>query len=138
MASTPTVPGSRPDRPGSGRVADRLVVDRVDQFPPGQRRIVAAGGRAGIGVFNVGGRYYALRNICPHNGAPLCRGLVGPHVRSRGRGDFVYEREGEVLKCPWHEWEFDITTGRALVVERLRVKTYRVAVEGEEVVLYLR
>ena len=63
--------------------------------------------------------------------------IIGPYVRSRGRGDFVYEREGEVLKCPWHEWEFDITTVRALAVERLRVKTYRVGVEDGEVVLYL-
>ena len=75
----------------------RVVVDRVERFPPGERRIVAAGGPAGIGVFNVGGSYYALRNICPHDGVPLCRGIVGPYVRSNGRGDFVYEREGEVV-----------------------------------------
>jgi nitrite reductase/ring-hydroxylating ferredoxin subunit len=119
-------------------VAERVVVDRVDRFPPGQRRIVAAGGPAGVGVFNVGGSYYALRNICPHNQAPLCKGIVGPYVRSNDRGDFVYEREGEILKCPWHEWEFDITTGRAVAVERLRVKTYPVVVEDGQVVLYLK
>ena len=116
----------------------RVVVDRTENFPPGQRRVLPVGGKAGVGVFNVDGTYYALRNICPHNGAPLCRGLIGPYVRSNGRGDFVYEREGEILKCPWHEWEFDVTTGRAVVAPRLRVKTYPVAVEDGEVVLYLR
>jgi nitrite reductase/ring-hydroxylating ferredoxin subunit len=134
MAGAPTTPERRAD-------AARIVVDRAERFPPGERRFVAVGrtpdGRPGVGVFNVGGRYYALRNVCPHNQAPLCKGIVGPYVRSNGRGDFVYSREGEVLKCPWHEWEFDITTGRALAVERLRVKTYRVEVEDGEVVLYM-
>jgi nitrite reductase (NADH) small subunit len=132
----------RPTSHGTGRrratEPERVVVDRVESFPAGERRLVEAGGPAGIGVFNVGGRYYALRNICPHNQAPLCRGIVGPYVRSNGRGDFVYSREGEILKCPWHEWEFDITTGRAVAVERLRVKTYPVAVEDGDVVLYLK
>jgi 3-phenylpropionate/trans-cinnamate dioxygenase ferredoxin subunit len=112
------------------------VVGTTDEIGPGERKIVEIDGRS-IGVFNVDGRYYALRNVCPHDGAPLCKGLVGPYVQSSGRGEFLYSREGEVLKCPWHEWEFDITTGRALAVERLRVKTYRVEVEGDEVVLYL-
>ena len=47
------------------------------------------------------------------------------------------QRESEILKCPWHQWEFDIKTGQALYDEKLRVKTYRVAQEGDEVVLYL-
>jgi nitrite reductase/ring-hydroxylating ferredoxin subunit len=132
----------RPTAPETGRpratARDRVVVDRVESFPTGERRLVAAGGPAGIGVFNVGGRYYALRNICPHNGAPLCKGLVGPYIESSRGREFAYSREGEILKCPWHEWEFDITTGRAVAVERLRVKTYRVEVEDGEVVLYLR
>lgn len=115
----------------------RVVVGRAEDFPPGDRRIVNAGGKAGIGVFNVGGAYYALRNICPHNGAPLCKGLIGPHVQSDGPGRFSYGREGEILKCPWHEWEFEIRSGRAVVVEGLRVKTYRVMVEDGDVVLYL-
>ena len=46
-------------------------------------------------------------------------------------------REGEVLKCPWHQWEFDIRTGHAIYDPRLRVRTYEVLQEGEDVVLYL-
>jgi 3-phenylpropionate/trans-cinnamate dioxygenase ferredoxin subunit len=118
----------------------RHVIARLDDFPPGARRIVALGGRAGIGVFNVAGRFFALRNICPHEGAPLCRGAQRALVRAERVGDryeYAYERDGEILACPWHEWEFDLTTGRALHDPRQRVKTYPVAVEGDEVVLYL-
>ena len=47
-----------------------------------------------------------------------------------------YGREGEIFKCPWPQWEFDIKTGQALFDERLRVKSYRVGVEAGEVVIY--
>ena len=47
-----------------------------------------------------------------------------------------YTREGEILKCPWRQWEFDIKTGQALYDPKLRVRAYRVEVEGEQVVLY--
>ncbi len=121
----------------SGR---RHVIGPLADFPPGTRRIVPLGGAAGIGVFNVGGRFYALRNICPHEGAPLCRGPARALIRAERVGDrheYVYEREGEIVACPWHEWEFDLTTGRALHDPRQRVKTYAVAVEGDEVILYV-
>jgi nitrite reductase/ring-hydroxylating ferredoxin subunit len=49
----------------------------------------------------------------------------------------AYEREGEILKCPWHQWEFDIKTGQALYDPDLRVRTYKVVQEGNEIVLYL-
>ena len=48
----------------------------------------------------------------------------------------TYTREGEIIKCPWHQWEFDIKTGHALYDPKLRVRTYRVEVEDEQVVLY--
>ena len=114
----------------------RYVVSAVEDLPPGARRIVPAGGRGGIGVFNVGGRYYALRNCCPHKGGPLCRGRLRPHVTA----DEVYsveQREKQVLKCAWHQWEFDLATGRALYDPALRVRTYRVEIEEGYVILYL-
>lgn len=118
----------------------RHVVARIDEFPVGTRRLVPLGGTAGIGVYNVGGRFYALRNICPHEGAPLCQGPQRAYVRAERVGSrftYVYEREGEIVVCPWHEWEFDVTTGRALHDPRQRVKTYPVVVEGDDIVLYL-
>lgn len=118
----------------------RHVIGRRDEFPPGTRRLVPLGGAAGIGVYNIGGELFALRNVCPHEGAPLCRGPQRAHIRAEragGRYRFVYERPGEIVVCPWHEWEFDVRTGRALHDSRQRVKTYPVAAEGDDLVLYL-
>ena len=105
------------------------VVARVSELGPGERRIVEVEGRS-IGVFNVAGRFYALRNACPHQGAPLCRGsLQGTAAPSRP-GEYVWERDGEVLRCPWHGWEFDVTTGRSLFnPHRTRVRSYDVTVD---------
>jgi 3-phenylpropionate/trans-cinnamate dioxygenase ferredoxin subunit len=115
----------------------RCVLCRVDELPPGSRKIFAIGGARGIGLFNIAGRYYAVRNVCPHKGAPLCRGRLRPHVISEAVGDIAFEREGEILKCPWHQWEFDIVTGWSLYAPRLRVRTYPVTVEDGHLVLHL-
>lgn len=117
-------------------MSGRYVVSAVDDLPPGDRRIVPVGGRGGIGVFNVGGRFYALRNRCPHKGGPLCRGRLRPHVKA-GEVYSVEHHENQVLKCAWHQWEFDLATGRALYDPALRVKTYRVEIEADQVILYL-
>lgn len=106
------------------------VVGRADELPPGSRTIVEAGGRS-IGVFNVGGRYYALRNACPHQGAPLCLGQVGGTALPSAPGRYRWGREGEILRCPWHGWEFDLTNGRSVFnPHRTRVRAYRVSVAG--------
>ena len=57
----------------SSEATKRHVVARVADIPPGERLIVDIAGRS-IGVFNVDGRFYALRNSCPHQGGPLCLG----------------------------------------------------------------
>lgn len=106
------------------------VVGRASEIPPGARRIVEVEGRS-IGVFNVNGAYYALRNICPHQQAPLCKGTVTGTTLPSKPGEYIWAREGEVLRCPWHGWEFDITNGRSVFnPHRLRVKTYKVTVEA--------
>ena len=115
----------------------RYVVANRSEIPPGERRIVPVGGRGGIGVFNVDGSFYALRNRCPHKGGPLCQGRLRPHVVADAIYRVQQERGGEILKCAWHNWEFDLKTGVALYDPALRVKTYRVRVEHDEVVLYL-
>lgn len=106
----------------------KYVVATVSEIAPGSKKIVEAGGRS-IGVFNLNGQFYALRNVCPHQGAELCKGLVKPLVVSSGPGSFEYEREGEIVRCPWHQWEFDIKTGCMIVDPAMRTKTYEVTVE---------
>ena len=126
-------------------MAERVVVAPADEIGPGQRRIVVPfRGRAGIGVFNVDGAFYALRNLCPHKSGPLCTGRVSgrivadapPSDRPLLVDDYAIERDGEIIRCPWHLWEFEIATGRCLVDARARVKTYPVRVEDGLVVVY--
>jgi 3-phenylpropionate/trans-cinnamate dioxygenase ferredoxin subunit len=109
---------------------ERCVLGRVSDFPAGTRRIVTVGGRS-IGVFNIGGRFYALRNRCPHQGAPLCLGKVKGTTLAGRPYEYVYGRDQEILQCPWHGWEFEIATGRTYFnPHRLCVKTYDVTVES--------
>ena len=113
-------------------MAARHIVGRASELPPGTSKIVDANGRS-IGVFNVNGRYYALLNRCPHQAAPLCLGAVKGMALPSKPGEYVWGREGEILRCPWHGWEFDITTGRSIFnPHRTRVKTYEVTVEPDE------
>jgi nitrite reductase/ring-hydroxylating ferredoxin subunit len=120
----------------------RVVVCPVGELPPGERKIVVPfRGRAGIGVFNVNGTYHALRNLCPHKSGPLCTGRVSgrvvadaPPTVAGASLDLV--REGEIIRCPWHLWEFEIASGRCLVDPRVRVKTYPVVIEEGQVVVY--
>jgi nitrite reductase/ring-hydroxylating ferredoxin subunit len=110
------------------------VVGKVAELPPGERRIVEVEGRS-IGVFNVHGRYFALRNTCPHQGAPLCRGAIKGVAEPSRPGEYLWAREGEILRCPWHGWEFDITTGRSIFnPHKTRVRSYEVTVSqnGDE------
>lgn len=133
----------------------RHVVATVDQIPPGQRMLVTAGGRE-IGIFNVGGEYFAVGNRCPHNGASLCKGRIVGLVEAGEPGSYQFSRRGELVRCPWHGWEFDLRTGksrcepdrtkvrsydlkiepgRALTGDTLRVETFPVSVEKQYVVI---
>jgi len=113
------------------------TVGKVEELPPGERKIVPVGGKGGIGVFNINGEFYALRNLCPHKGGPLCQGRLRPHIISSETYQVKYERDNEIIKCSWHQWEFDIKTGVALYDSRLRVRTYPVTVEKDEIILHL-
>lgn len=110
----------------------RHIVATVDEIPPGGRKVVEVAGRS-IGVFNVGGEFFALRNRCPHQGGPLCEGRLSGFLRSPSPGEYEYSRKGEILRCPWHGWEFDVRTGQSWFdPKRTRVRRYEVSVEAAE------
>ena len=112
-----------------GRQRAGYVVATVEEIPPGRRKIVEIEGRS-IGVFNVHGSFYALRNRCPHQGAPLCQGSIKGTAVPSLPGEYRWEREGEILRCPWHGWEFDLTNGRNMAEpDRWRVRAYDVTIE---------
>jgi 3-phenylpropionate/trans-cinnamate dioxygenase ferredoxin subunit len=90
----------------------RHVVGRAAEVAPGTSKLVVAKGRE-IGIFNVGGKFYALANRCPHKGGPLCSGRITGLTQSNGPGNYRLTRSGEFLRCPWHGWEFEIATGQS-------------------------
>jgi nitrite reductase (NADH) small subunit len=114
----------------------RHVVAPAAELPPGASIVVEVGGRS-IGVFNLDGRLHALRNSCPHHGAPLCLGAITGRMAPSAAHVYEYSPE-PILRCPWHGYEFDLETGRAkLRPDSLRVKVYRAELEDDEVVLYV-
>ncbi len=107
----------------------RHVVARVDEIAPGSRKVVQVDGR-GVIVFNVKGEFYALSETCPHRGGSLAQGIITGLVQSEAPGEYEYSRAGEIVRCPWHQWEFDIKTGRSWCdPRRLRLMKFDVKVE---------
>jgi nitrite reductase (NADH) small subunit len=114
-----------------------VVVGRVSDFPPGTHRVVVAAGRE-IGVFNIGGRFYGLPNLCPHQTGPLCEGrqATGTLVANAGT-DWKpqWVMEDEVIACPWHGLEYHVPTGQCLAYREITLRRYAVSVRGDEVVV---
>ena len=92
-------------------------VAKVSDTPPGTISVHDVGG-VSIALCNVNGRFYAIDDVCTHDGGPLDQG----------------ELDGEQVECPRHGAKFDVTTGRATVLPAVRpVKTYRVEIVGDDV-----
>lgn len=106
------------------------VVATESEIAPGQRKTVTVKGRPVV-VFNHAGEYFAMLDRCPHSGAPLSYGTLIGVIESSMPGEFCRSRPGEMLKCPWHGWEFDIRTGQSWCDPKdLRVRNFDVALEG--------
>ena len=104
------------------------IVAATADIPPGQRKLVDVNGRAVV-IFNLGGEFFALNNRCPHKGGSLCDGKQTGLIQSSEPGEYRYSRRGEIIRCPWHSWEFDIRTGQSWCdPQRLRTRKYAVSV----------
>jgi 3-phenylpropionate/trans-cinnamate dioxygenase ferredoxin subunit len=109
----------------------RYVVAPVGEIPPGERKVVEAGEGRRVVVFNLGGEFFALLDRCPHQGGRLSQGKLCALVESPEPGVFRYARKGEMLRCPWHQWEFDVRTGRSWFdPNRTRVRAYPAHIES--------
>lgn len=100
-------------------MANQTALVRTGDVPPGTSKTVEHAGREFV-IFNVAGQFYTLPNLCPHIGGPLGDGPI----------------EGQVVVCPWHGWQFDITTGNCLTHDR-HAACYPTTIEGEWVVVEL-
>ena len=90
----------------------------VTDLPPGQGVELNVAGQA-VALFNVGGSFYALSNVCLHRGGPLGQGFV----------------EGITVTCPWHAWTWDVTTGENVVNGELKVARYETKIEDGQVLV---
>jgi len=98
----------------------RVRVCAVEEIPAGQGKEVLAGDRI-VALFHVDGQFYALDGVCPHAGGPLGEGTLS----------------GSIVTCPWHGWQFDVTTGMHCLNQRIQHPSYRVEVEGQDVFVEL-
>ena len=112
----------------------RHIVARTTEIPPGGNKVVGVEGRD-IVVFHVNGEFFALLNRCPHEGAPLDKAACVARLTSPEPGVYHRSRVGELLRCAWHGWEFDVVTGRALADRAVLARTYAVGVEDGTVVI---
>lgn len=87
-------------------------------LPAGSGKPVEIDGKV-VAVFNVGGKFFALENTCPHRGGPLGEG----------------ELQGSVVTCPWHGWQFDVRTGQSPVNPQAKQTSYPVKVEGDQILV---
>ena len=93
----------------------RYRVAATAEIPNGEGREFVVGGRI-VALFNVDGIFHALDGICPHSGGPLAKGAL----------------QKNVVTCPWHGWQFDVTTGRHCLNSQLQHARYSVIVDGAD------
>ena len=93
-----------------------VTVAKVGSIPEGQGEPFEVGDLM-IAVFNDGGTYFAINDLCPHMGASLSAGPL----------------EDGAVSCPWHAWRFKVCDGTWCDNPRVRTDSFEVRVEGDEI-----
>jgi 3-phenylpropionate/trans-cinnamate dioxygenase ferredoxin subunit len=98
---------------------DFTKVALTTDIPEGEVRVYNCNGNE-IAVCHVEDKYYAVADLCTHDGGPL------------GEGELV----GSQIECPRHGARFDVKTGKALCLPAvIGIPTYEVKVSGEEILV---
>ena len=93
-------------------------VAKTSEIPAGSGKVVEVGGKT-IAVFNCDGTFYATDNTCLHRGGPLGEGALS----------------GKTVTCPWHGWEYDVTSGACTMNTAIKNQTFPIKVEGEDILV---
>ncbi|MBI4373201.1 MAG: Rieske (2Fe-2S) protein [Candidatus Omnitrophica bacterium] len=101
-------------------MADFIKVATKSEIESGGGKKVEVGGKE-IALFNIDGKFYAMDDTCAHQGGPLSEGSV----------------ENQIVTCPWHAWEYDVTTGGCLTNPGVTQNQYEVKVEGDDILIAL-
>lgn len=120
-------------------VVEQIDLGPLDEFPVGSFKVIDVDSRA-IGVLRSEvDELFAVLNHCPHRAAPVCRGRVSGTMLPSKPGCLDYAPDQLVLSCPWHGWEFDLRSGRALGgVSPSRLATFPVEVVAGRVLVSVR
>lgn len=95
-----------------------IAAGPADSFTE-RKFVIIDAGRHSVGIVRLrGGELKAVLNRCPHKGAPICRGIVGGTWPPSMPDDLQFGRDGEVLVCPWHGYEYDLNDGQELYQDR--------------------
>lgn len=109
----------------------KIRVASIAEIAEGKPVIVAVNGIE-LGIFLVEDCYFAWRNVCPHAAAPVCFGTVHGTKLPSSVYEYRFGCENQILRCPWHGWEFDLRTGKHLAGP-MRLKGYEVEVDESDV-----
>lgn len=114
-------------------------VAEVDELENGDRVVMELEGRE-IGVFKIEGKYFAYTSWCAHQSGPICEGQVGGTVEATFDRDSrettrEWTREGQLIRCPWHDWEYDLESGECLSKQGIRLPEHDVRVEDGEIIV---
>lgn len=117
------------------------TVATADELDDGDRKLVEVQGRE-IALFRIDGEFCAYTNWCLHQGGPACEGSVSGTAtatfdREELETSLEWGRDGEILNCPWHGWEYDISTGECLSKQDAKLPAHPVRVEDGDVVVSL-
>lgn len=120
-----------------------VFVAEEAEIAEGSRKVVDADG-VEIGVFHSNGAYYAWRNECPHQGGPVCQGIMSRKVEERLDGErksfgihYAAGNDNPNIVCPWHGYEFDMRTGSHVGFAAMRLRGYPVKVRDGAVYVVL-
>lgn len=114
-----------------------ILVCKDNELADGAVRIVQHGPLQ-VAVIRHGGKYFAYRNFCPHQGGPVCEGVRMPRVvdviddKGHFRGQ-SYDHDDIHIVCPWHGYEFHLSSGEHVGDKRIRLKKYDVVERGGQV-----
>ncbi|WP_127587392.1 Rieske (2Fe-2S) protein [Paenibacillus koleovorans] len=112
----------------------RYKVAEAGALTEGGRLIVSVRGME-LGLFLINGKYRAWRNVCPHAAAPVCVGMVTGTRLLSNVYEYEYGLDRQVLRCPWHGWEFDLATGRHLAGGAAKLRGFEV--EADDTGIYV-
>ncbi len=101
-------------------MAEFVKIALTTEIAEGAGKAIAVDGKS-VAIFNVQGKFYAIDNACAHRGGPIGDGML----------------DGQVATCPWHGWQWDVTTGKSLFNPAVAVKKFSLKVEGNQIFIDL-